>query len=549
MTDLVTKTLGPYRLEQKLGEGGAAVIYRAYQESMQRYVAIKVLKVELAEQDPAFVERFTQEARTIAQLQHPHVLPVIDFGKTDEHVYMVMVLMEGGTLRRYLRQYAPLSLERSSFMLTQIASALDRAHSNQIVHRDLKPENILLDEDGNLYLTDFGLARILENARRLTKTGLLMGTPHYISPEQAKGESADQRSDIYALGVILYEMLTGQLPFQADTAYGIIFQHINNPPPNPRTIKEDIPQPVEDVVLKALAKMPQDRYQTAMAVAEGFADALPQGNKTLTVQSEKQAAQAPAGSWEAPTLAAEITLPEFYTPASANRLTPQRMTPDNAITVTDNPNDPDVNIPLPNGYMHYALRALEEVSGLQAVEIILRFAGLQDMMDRYPPNNLRFDQGYTFGQYSNLCHSILNYYGATGQEAINHIGRLSARWMIMDQPLFGFTSTALRIMPAAAALRLALNRTTDGWRKLWREVDVNMEFRLVEKGDFFLFAAKRCTNCAGKKANAPICWAFTTGLEEGSRLIKGKHYPVKQIACRAMDDPYCVWRINKKPED
>lgn len=544
MTDLASQTLGPYRLENKLGEGGAAIIYRAYQPSMDRYVAIKVLKVELTEQDQTFVERFTREARTIAQLQHPHILPVIDFGQTDSHVYLVMVLMERGTLRQYLREHAPLRLEEASFLLTQIASALDRAHARGIIHRDLKPENILMDEDRNLYLTDFGLARIMENARRLTATGLVMGTPHYIAPEQAKGDPADVRSDTYALGVMLYEMLTGELPFKADTGYGLIFKHINEPPPAPRTLQPDLPPAVEAIILKALSKSPAERYQSAMELAEALAQALP-SSRTLTMQTEEQASHAPRGTAET------ITDGQLYarrTP-SALRLTPQRMPDEQKITITDNPGDPDNALPLPNGYFHYAMRALEEVAGLQTTEIILRFANLERMLDHYPPNNMKFDGGFTFKQYADLGHAVLNYYGATGQEAIMHIGRLVARWMILDQPLFGFTSAALRIMPTAAALRLALNKTADGWVKVYSEVGIEMDFRLVEKPDFFLWAAKRCTCCTGKKADAPICWIFDAGFVEGGYLIKGKTFPVKEIACKAMGAPYCVWRIDKTPID
>jgi serine/threonine protein kinase/predicted hydrocarbon binding protein len=547
MTNLESQMLGPYRVEEKLGEGGAATIYRGYQPSMDRYVAIKVLKVELAEQDPSFVERFALEAKTIAQLQHPHILPVIDFGQTEDFVYLVMVLMPGGTLRQYIREHGALSLQETSFMLAQVASALDRAHDRGIIHRDLKPENILMDEDRNVYLTDFGLARILESARRLTATGLLMGTPHYISPEQARGEMADVRSDIYSLGIMLYEMLTGKLPFQADTAYGILFKHINEDPPRIREVRPELPQAVEEVVLKALAKNPDDRYQSALDMAGAFAEAMP-GTTTVTIQTEEQAAHQPRGTRETQEVSTEALFAPRYTP-TPTRLTPQRLAEKDKIIITDNPDDPDIALPLANGYMHYALRALEEVAGLQTAEIILRFARLENLLDKYPANNMRFDQGYTFKDYADLGHAILNYYGATGREAVMHIGRLSARWMILDQPLFGFTNAALRLMPAAAALRLTFNKTADGWRKIWNQVGVKMEFHLIEKPDFFLFAAQRCTCCTGKKASAPICWIFEAGFAEGGLIIKGKNFPVKEIACRAMGAPYCVWRIDKKPID
>ncbi len=545
--ELIDRELGQYRLLSKIGEGGAAVIYRAYQPSMERYVAIKVLKIELVEQDPIFVERFTREARMIAQLQHPHILPVIDFGQTDKYVYLVMVLLEGGTLRHLLRKHGALPLDQCAFMFAEIASALDRAHGRGIIHRDLKPENILMDEDQHVYLTDFGIARILESARRLTNTGTLIGTPHYMSPEQAQGRPADERSDVYALGVMLYEMVLGRLPFKADTPYGLIFKHISEAPPRPREIDPGLPAAVEAVLLKALDKDPDKRFQSALDMAAAFVDALPQ-EPAVTAQAEQQAAEKPAGVQDTPTEYAEATLRAYATPGQVTaRLSPQRMAEGSKIVIGDAAGDDRASIPTTNAYMHYALRALEEVAGLQATEVILRFAGLEAMLDAYPPNNLKLSKQYSFHDFSNLNHAIVNYYGAAGKEAAMHIGRKYAHWMFTDQPFFGITNLALRVMPTVAAVRLALHKGIDGMLKIYRDQGVALKIDVLEKTDFFLVATPHCPCCVGKKSNVPICWIWEALLVEGGHLIKGKTFPVRQIAARSMSDPYCVWRIDKVP--
>jgi serine/threonine protein kinase/predicted hydrocarbon binding protein len=552
MLDQIGPELGPYRLIDKLGEGGAATIYRAYQPSMERYVAIKVLKTELTDKDPTFMERFMLEARTIAQLQHPHILPVIDFGRQENMAFLVMVLLEGGTLRTYLRENGALPLDNCAFMIAQIASALERAHSRGVIHRDLKPENILMDEDSNVYLTDFGIARILENTLNLTNTGAILGTPQYIAPEQARGKPADVRSDVYGLGVMLYEMTTGSLPFKAETPFGVLFKHISETPPAPRAIKQDLPASIEAVILKAMAKDPDERYQSALELAEAFVDAMPDAPK-VSDQAEQRAESQPLGEQlQDHEELEEVTLHGYdvIPTTTPRRLEPQRASQENRVIINNRSDDENaVGMPFPNGYMHYAIRALEEVSGLQVTSIILRFAGLEDLLDNYPPNNMKFDQGYTFGDFANLNQMIVNYFGATGSEAIRHIGRKYARWMIQDQPMFGFTSAALRIMPTAAALRLALNRTADTWRKLWKETDYAIDIRVIEKPDFFMWAGRPCPCCAGKHTNAPICWTFEAGFIEGGILIKNKQFPVKQVACRAMGDPYCVWTIGKRPRD
>jgi len=270
--NLVGRTLGPYKLEAPLGKGGMAAVYRAYQASVRRYVAIKVMASEIAN-EPGFVERFEREAQIIASIEHPHILPVIDFGVADNVHYIVMRFMDGGSLDDLLRQRR-LTLPEVATFLSQIASALDHAHKKGIVHRDLKPNNVLLDKENNCYLTDFGIARMEGSDRRLTATGSVMGTPSYMSPEQAMGRPVDARSDIYTLGVMLYEMTLGVLPFTADTPAALIFQHVYESPKPPKQIDPRIPDTVAAVIDRALAKNPDARYQTAGELSHAFTAAL-----------------------------------------------------------------------------------------------------------------------------------------------------------------------------------------------------------------------------------------------------------------------------------
>jgi serine/threonine protein kinase len=266
--------LGPYRIINQVGKGGMATVYKAYQPSIDRYVAIKVLPSQLAE-SREFATRFQQEARIIAKLEHPHILPVFDYGESDGVAYFVMRYMDAGTLKEKMIEGRPLPLNDIDRLFTQLAEALSYAHTHGIVHRDLKPANVLIDAHGNVFLTDFGIAKLLESASpRLTQTDAIMGTPAYISPEQAQGQTVDQRSDIYSLGIILYEMVTGSVPFTAETPLAVLFKHISDPLPPPSLIKPDVPPGIEKVILKALAKDPRDRFATAAEFVAAWKRAL-----------------------------------------------------------------------------------------------------------------------------------------------------------------------------------------------------------------------------------------------------------------------------------
>ena len=211
--------LGPYRILERLGRGGMATVYKAHHPALDRYVAIKVLPEFFAE-DETYRDRFQQEARSVARLKHPNILNVFDYGQTDEITYLVLELVEGGTLAQILG--SPMELEDVVRILRPLASALDHAHSQGILHRDIKPSNILIQKDGAPVLADFGLSRMTSSVRRLTASGTVMGTPEYMSPEQVVGEAIGSTSDLYSFAVVAYEMLTGRVPFQADTPAAVL---------------------------------------------------------------------------------------------------------------------------------------------------------------------------------------------------------------------------------------------------------------------------------------------------------------------------------------
>jgi hypothetical protein len=258
----MVEQIGRYEIRRELGRGGMASVYLAYDPRIQRQVAIKVLPRQFTH-DPRYLDRFRQEARMIAALEHPAIVPIHDFGEENDAPYLVMRYMAGGSLRDRLSG-APLTIEEIVPALERLAQALDHAHELGIVHRDLKPSNILFDYEGRPYLADFGIARMAEASHTMT----IVGTPAYMSPEQVESEvKLDGRSDIYALGVILYELLTGRQPYTAETPTGQMLMHITKPIPNILEANPDLPLGIQQVIEKAMAKDREERYQSAAELA------------------------------------------------------------------------------------------------------------------------------------------------------------------------------------------------------------------------------------------------------------------------------------------
>src|SRR3990172_736788 len=273
MTFAVGENVGPYRIIEQLGQGGMATVHKAYHASLDRYVAIKVLHPAFL-QDPNFLKRFQREAKAVARLDHPNIVPVYDFAEHAGQPYLVMKYIEGDTLKARLRS-GRLSKEEGLHIVEAAGSALSYAHQRTILHRDIKPSNILISPDGSIYLADFGLARMGEAGESTLSADIMLGTPQYISPEQARGEkNLDAGTDIYSFGVVLYEMVVGRVPFNADTPFSIIHDHIYKPLPIPSRINPRVPPEVERVLLKSLAKDRADRFATVDDMVAAFREAV-----------------------------------------------------------------------------------------------------------------------------------------------------------------------------------------------------------------------------------------------------------------------------------
>jgi len=289
MSFAIGDTVGPYRITDRLGQGGMATVFRAYHAKLDRYVAIKVLHPAFKE-DANFLTRFQREAQIVARLEHPHIVPIYDSNEHDGQPYLVMKFIEGQTLKGRLND-KPLSLPDTLNIMTAVSQALTYAHEQGILHRDIKPSNILLEKNITPYLADFGLARMVGAGESTLSRDMMLGTPQYISPEQAQGvKDLDGGTDIYSFGVVLYELLVGRVPFNGDTPYAIVHDHIFAPLPLPSSVNPQVPRAIEQVLLKALAKDRRDRYKSAVQMVDAFRQAI----------EEAHMAVSPAGSYRVP---------------------------------------------------------------------------------------------------------------------------------------------------------------------------------------------------------------------------------------------------------
>ncbi len=281
MSFTVGEMVGPYRIIEQLGQGGMATVFKAYHAALDRYVAIKVLHPAFLE-DSSFLSRFQREARLVAKLEHPNIVPIYDYTEHEGRPYLVMKFIEGETLKATLL-HGPISKELVARVVESVGTALTYAHERGILHRDIKPSNVLMATDGHIYLSDFGLAKIAQSGASTLTSDMILGTPQYISPEQALGKKdLDEGTDIYSFGVMVYELTVGKVPFSADTPFSVIHDHIYSPLPMPRHVNPEISEDVERVLLKALAKDRQDRYKDIPTLVDAFQTAWKGGKPELS---------------------------------------------------------------------------------------------------------------------------------------------------------------------------------------------------------------------------------------------------------------------------
>jgi eukaryotic-like serine/threonine-protein kinase len=272
MTVIGTLIGARFRLEEKIGSGGMSTVYRAFDPTLERWVAIKMMHRDIST-DPDQLERFRREARAVARLNHPHVVTVIDAGEDDGTPFIVFEFVEGETLKDRIKRMGKLPVTEAVAYATEIGRALSCAHSHRLVHRDVKPQNVLIDLDGRAKVTDFGIARSLE-MQGLTATGRVLGTTDYVSPEQALGHDVTEQSDIYSLGIVLYEMLTGEVPFRADTQVAVAMKHVREPLPDVQVRRPEISAALASVVEHATAKETQNRYATVDKMVHDLEEVL-----------------------------------------------------------------------------------------------------------------------------------------------------------------------------------------------------------------------------------------------------------------------------------
>ena len=307
MSFTIGENVGPYRIIEQLGQGGMATVFKAYHAALDRYVAIKVLHPAFKE-EPNFLSRFQREARVVARLEHTNIVPIYDYAEHKGQPYLVMKFIEGQTLKARMN-VKPLTKEEAVNIVDAVGGALAYAHKEGVLHRDVKPSNVLLSPDGAIYLADFGLARMAQAGASTLSKDVMLGTPQYISPEQGQGMSdLDQGTDIYSFGVLLYEMVVGRVPFNADTPFSIIHDHIYTPLPLPSAVNPNVPEEVERVLLKSLAKDRKDRFEKVEQQVFAFRTAVLEGEGAFleTLVLQPAADDGPGGEASIPIIPSDL---------------------------------------------------------------------------------------------------------------------------------------------------------------------------------------------------------------------------------------------------
>lgn len=321
-SDLTGKTIGKYQIISQLGRGGMAEVYKAYQTNLDRHVALKLMHAFLVD-DKDFIARFEREAKNVAALRHPNIVQVYDFDVINGMPYMVMEFVEGPSLKGYLEDLAhqgqTLALDEAIRIISEVGEALAYAHQRGMIHRDVKPANVMMDITGRVILTDFGIAKIVTGPS-YTATGATIGTPAYMSPEQGLGRAGDHRADIYSLGVMLYQLVTGQLPYDADTPLAVMLKHVNDPLPIPRSVKPDLPEGVERIILKSMAKSAEERFATVNDMLAALKNLDAAANLTLPAASMAAGVSANAQTMAASPVATLAMTPPVAQPAVETRV-------------------------------------------------------------------------------------------------------------------------------------------------------------------------------------------------------------------------------------
>lgn len=410
----VGENVGPYQLLEKLGQGGMATVYRAYHARLDRDVAIKALHPAFME-DPNFLARFEREAQVVARLEHPNIVPIYDFAEHEGRPYLVMKFIEGETLKARLNHQGVNDTEILE-IVEAVGSSLAYAHEQGILHRDIKPSNVLLAADGRIYLADFGLARIAQAGESTLSGDMMLGTPQYISPEQAMGVSElDNGTDIYSFGVMLYELIVGQVPFSADTPFSIIHDHIYTPLPLPHNIRQDIPESLERVLLKTLAKERGDRFESVDALLDAFRAAI---QKVEPDSLARPRAEITQGSM--PTLAPEPVRAES--------------TPEAVSTSVEAAPTPRVETPIPSGKGKKKLRRnpLWRAIIIGLVLIFCCLVTFAIIQNRQPEFALDADPAVTEMTRSDLVEDILSQIEENPEEPFLYLELVSAYYELNE---------------------------------------------------------------------------------------------------------------------
>jgi hypothetical protein len=466
MKDLAGSRLGSYDVRERLGSGGMAVVYRAVQQPLGREVALKALLPSLIE-DQGFIERFELEAKTLARLDHPNILPIYDFVVTPDVVFLTMPLVSGGTLRDILDR-GPLDGATAWRFLREVGEGLQHAHDAGIIHRDLKPNNVLIRSDGRAVLADFGLARSTNPDKRLTTAGFTLGTPGYMAPEQVLGHDLDQRVDIYAMGVMTFEMMTGRMPFEGSSAGEIALATVTNPIPSAARLNPDLPDELDQVLAAALAKDPSQRPGSVRELVAILAR-VPQ-RRSAAMTAPAPAAQALQRPPSAPQQAAAPIPTPSKTPVAA----PTSPT----VTTLKQMGLPQL---WPRGtscvgwYFESAVHAAREVAGPAWPDVAVE-AGLEAFIEADPAGG--DGRANPLAPLSALTTAFEDAFGTDAPARLGEWGRRTTERALAARPMSGAEQKALKLVPNKRRLGLLLNAYLESMDDVrgeransWRQID------------------------------------------------------------------------------